>query len=306
MSSAKRSVPSTGCFLKKTVNAFFSQKSRYAIGGVAALLFLCAVTVFAAQYVVIKILHRPASELVEAVRAILTPGGTVIADTSNNTLIVMDEPATLVKVRELAAAMDSPGRQVRLTVTFFEAVSAADVDLLVRWRYADGGFFIGNYAGGEVEGGLSVGAQPRAMWKRSTSTTTQDILVMSGQSGTLITGQSVPITTEVLTFLRDGGIVTGGVVFREVACGFQFTPTILENAVRIDIVPIMSYFTDTKSGSIAFYQARTSVTVPANQTVVITESTGDKGKFVADIFSGFSSSGAKGKFYLSITPSIED
>jgi type II secretory pathway component GspD/PulD (secretin) len=276
------------------------------MGGIAALIFLCAVAVFAAQYIVIKILHRPAAELVEGIRAVLTPGGTVIADTGNNTLIVMDEPATLVKVRELAAAMDTAGRQVRLTVTFFETVSAADVDLLVRWRYADGGFFIGNYTGGAVEGGLSVGAQPRAMWKGSSSTTTQDILVMSGQSGTLITGESVPITTEVLGYLREGGVVTGGVVFREVACGFQFTPTILENAVRIDIAPVMSYFTDRRNGSVTFYQARTTVTVAPKQTVVITESTGDRGKFIADIFSGFSSSNVKGKFYLSITPSIED
>ncbi len=273
---------------------------------VAAVLALLIGRADAADYVVIRVQHRPAQELVDAVKAILSPEGTVIPDVTNNTLVVVDETRVIKKVEELVAALDVSARHVRLRVTFFETAQRHEVDLSVQWRYTDGGFVIGNYVGGHGREGLDITALPGATTSTGTSTTTQYLLILSGESGRFVTGTNVPVRDEVLTWFRRYGVIFEGVVYREVSTGFIFTPTILEGEVRLDITPFLSYFADEKEGSIVFYDAGTIVSVPDGTTVVIAENETDTGKFIGNIFSGFSGSGVKGSFYISVTPKIED
>jgi type II secretory pathway component GspD/PulD (secretin) len=287
----------------------FRARSRTACIGlalVAAAFVLCAVDARASDYTVIEVRHRPAGELLGAVRAILSPTGTVIVDTAKNALIVMDEPAVLEKVEALVAALDSTTGQVRLTVTFFETTDKNDADILIRWRFSGGGFSVGNYMGIGGREGLSLSGDARALTERGISTTTQQLLVMSGGSASFITGRSVPVRGDVLAYLSDHGVIVKEVVFREVMTGFLFTPTILGRDVLIQIAPVMSYFTDEGKGSVVFYEAATTVTAPVGQTVVITRNDTDQGKFVGNIFSGFTSSNRRGSFYISITPNIVD
>ncbi len=270
---------------------------------------MCAVlvaTVGAADYVVIKVMHRPAGELVDAVRAVLSPDGTVISDERNNTLIVMDSPGVLKKTEDLVRALDVPARHVRLHVTFFETKDRHTVDLSVRWRYNDGGFSVGNFGHGRGPEGLTVWGSSGAAETSGTLLTTQDLLVISGESGRFVTGADVPVRDEVVTWFAREGIVIKGVVFREVSTGFVFTPTILDTEVHLDITPFLSYFTDEREGSIIFYDAKTTVSIPDGRTVVIAGNETDEGRLIADIFSGFSKSGKSGSFYIAVTPHIED
>ncbi len=267
---------------------------------------LSGTALFAGDYAVIKVNHRPAVELVEAVRALLSPEGTVIADERNNTLIIMDSPAVLKQCRELVTSLDVASRHVRLRVTFYEARDRHEVDLSVRWRYRDGGFMIGNFEDGRGGEGLTVGGFGGAVADGKTSVTTQDLLVMSGGSGRFVTGANVPISDDVLIRFRDHGIIREGVIFREVSTGFIFTPTILNTEVHLDITPFFSYFADGEEGSIVFYEAATTVSIPDGRTVIIAENETDTGRLVGDIFSGFSKSDTSGSFYISVTPQIEE
>lgn len=266
---------------------------------------LSTATLSAADYVVIKVNHRPVAELVDAVRGLLSPDGTVIADERNNTLIIMDDPGVLKQCRDLVGTLDVSVPQVRLRVTFYEAQDRHTVDLSVRWRYRDGGFTIGNFGDGHREEGFSVAGSGTALVAGSTSVTTQDLLVMSGGSGRFVTGTDVPISDEVLIRFRDGGYIREGVIFREVSTGFIFTPSILDTEVRLDIAPFFSYLDDGREGSIVFYEAATTVTIPDGRTIVIAENETESGKNVGDILSGFSSSGKTGSFYIAVTPHIE-
>jgi len=281
------------------------RKARQAVflGALAAILLGGAAV--AADYTVIKVSHRPAEELVEAVKALLSSDGTVIADERNNTLIIMDNPAVLKKVRDLVEDLAGAPRHVRLSVAFFEAEDRHRVDLSVRWRYAGGGFMVGNLEGGGGAEGLVVRGFPDAVTKSGVSVTTQELLVMSGGSGRFVTGADVPVTEEVLIRLRRGAIIWEDVVFREVSTGFVFTPTILDTAVRLEIVPFLSYFADEQEGSIVYYEAGTTVSIPDGRTVVIAENETETGKLVGDIFSGFSKTGKSGSFYIAVTPTIE-
>ena len=121
-----------------------------------------------------------------------------------------------------------------------------------------------------------------------------------------MTKKSVPVRGDVLTCLYNHGVIVEGVVFREVMTGFIFSPTVLGQDVRVEITPVMSYFTDEEKGSVFIYEARTTVLIPAGKTVAITGNNTDTGKLIADIFSGFTSSAIRGNFYISITPTIED
>jgi hypothetical protein len=283
-----------------------SRTVRIGLAVVAAVFVLSAARVRASEYVIIDVRHRPADELVEAVRAVLSPTGSVVVDAARNALIVVDEPAVLEKVKELVATLDSITGQVRLTVTFFETTDKNNADILIRWRFSRGGFSVGNYMGIGGSEGLYLSGDSRALMERGISTTTRELLVLSGGSASFITGRSVPVRGAVLTYLSDHGVIVQGVVFREVMTGFVFSPTILGKEVQIRITPVMSYFTDEGNGSVLFYEAATTVTAAPGQTVIITQNDTDQGKFVGNIFSGFASSNKSGSFYISITPNIED
>jgi len=280
-------------------------RTRLAVFAGALAVALSGAALFAADYTVIKVNHRPAVELMEAVRALLSPDGTVIADERNNTLIVMDDPAVLKKSRELITALDVAARHVRLSVTFYEAQDRQRVDLSVGWQYNDGGFSIGSFRDGRGGEGLTVGGFGTAAVESGTSVTTQNLLVMSGGSGRFVTGADVPVSNDVLVRFKKCGIVREGVVFREVSTGFVFTPKILDTEVHLNIVPFLSYLADEQEGSIVFYEAGTTVSIPDGRTVVIAENKTDTGRLIGDILSGFSKSVKTGSFYISVTPQIE-
>jgi type II secretory pathway component GspD/PulD (secretin) len=288
------------------VRVFLTSRTGRVFAAVVLIAVLSGAALFAADYAVIKVNHRPAVELVDAVRSLLSPEGTVIADDRNNTLVIMDNPAVLKQCRELVTSLDVASRHVRLRVTFYEAQDRREVDLSVRWRYRDGGFMIGNFEDGRGGEGLTVGGFGGAVAAGKTSVTTQDLLVMSGGSGRFVTGADVPISDDVLIRFRDHGIVREGVIFREVSTGFIFTPTILDTEVHLDITPFFSYFADGEEGSIVFYEAATTVSIPDGRTVVIAENETDTGRLVGDILSGFSKSVMTGSFYISVTPQIEE
>ncbi len=281
-------------------------KIRRAVFIWAALFALSILTAYAADYVVIKIRHRPAGELVNVVGAILSADGTVISDERNNTLIVMDSPGTLRKVEELIAVLDIPSRNVRLHVTFFETQDRRMVDLSVRWRYKNGGFMVGDYIDGRGAEGLWIAGKVKGTEMSGTTLTNQDLLVINGESGRFVTGANVPIADAVITRFRKHGIMREEVVFREISTGFIFTPTILDEKIELDIVPFLSYFIDEKEGSVVFYEAATTVSVPDGTTVVIAENETESGKLVGEVFSGFTGSERTGKFYIAVTPRIED
>ncbi|MCA9793763.1 MAG: hypothetical protein KC910_18255, partial [Candidatus Eremiobacteraeota bacterium] len=66
---------------------------------------------------IFQLANRPAEATVEMVRPLLSPEGTVMAETRLNKLVVQDTPEVMAKIETLLSEIDQPAPQVRVFVT---------------------------------------------------------------------------------------------------------------------------------------------------------------------------------------------
>lgn len=279
--------------------------------GIALLLLLSGAILsrgaFALEYILIKLNHRQADELVDKVKTLLTDEGEVTADMRTNSLLVVDRIENLEKVRGYIALVDRPSAMVRIQATFFNQSAFNDMSLGVNWRYSDDHFMVGNIRGLPWGKGLYLDVSPGGGAGKSSRLTTQELLIASGLTGDFITGKSVPTDERVIVYFRNRGIAISGVVFREVSTGFRVTPTVMGSGrIQIEIEPFISYFADGKRGEILFKEIRTTVVIAAGEDAVIASSDASTGGTAADILSGFSGRGTGNRYYFAINASIED
>jgi protein transport protein HofQ len=261
----------------------------------------------ALEYILIKINHRSADELINQVKPLLSDTGKVTADVRTNSLLVVDRRENLDKIEEFVALIDKPSRSLRIKATFFDENIFNDLNLGVNWNYSGANFTVGNVSGITWGSGLYLETTTKGGVEKSQRLIVQNLLIISGSTGEFITGKSVPIDERVIVYFNNWGIQYEGVVFRDVSTGFKVTPTVLGSGkIRIDIEPFLSYFADGKSGEIIFKEIKTSVVVANGEDVVIATNDVSGSNLAADIFSGFSSRNGKGRYYFTINVTIKD
>jgi hypothetical protein len=276
----------------------------------AALLLLATVTapgtVSALDYIIVPILTREATDLVDQVAPFLSPDGVVSADPGTNSLIIMDTPEKLEEIRSIITHLDQPGKSVHLRIEFVDIKGSFSMNMGADWIVAKDGFVVGT-PGTSIEGdGIVFRAFPDATGINAHSVTTQTILVMSGSEARLTVGRNVPVRKSFLVNLEDLGYIDDAdVLYREVSTGFVVTPTVTGKYIKIDVAPFMSYFVGDAEGEIIFYEASTSILTSDGNTVMIATNATEEEGVVADIFAGlFIQSGSTG-FTISITPTID-
>ena len=258
------------------------------------------------DYSIIQIQHRPADELVELVKPLLSETGSISVDANTNSIIVMDREKNLKEIEEFIGLIDIPSMMVRLKLSFFEKNELKRLDLKVNWIYRDIYYSIGNIDEIPSEYGCSGDLTGGVGSERTTHLIEQELLVASGSSGDFFISRSLPIEGDVITYLRDYGVRIEGVTFREVSTGFRVLPVIMGSGeIQLKIVPIMSYFTDEGTGEAIFYEAETTISVPQGETIIIASNNLTGGDVVSDILSGFTKVNKEGLFYIAISTTVE-
>ncbi|MBN1883160.1 MAG: hypothetical protein JW885_13415 [Deltaproteobacteria bacterium] len=260
----------------------------------------------AMDYIIVPILTREASDLVDQVAPFLSPEGVVSADPGTNSLIIMDTPEKLEEIRGIITHLDQPGKSVRLRIEFLDVKGSFAMDMGADWIVKKDGFVVGT-PGTSIEGdGIVFRAFPNATGITAHSVTTQTILVMSGSEARLTVGRNVPVRKDFLVDLEDLGYIDNAEVeYREVATGFVVTPTVTGKYIKIEIAPFMSYFIGDAEGEIIFYEASTSILTSDGNTVMIATNATEQEGVAADIYAGlFIHRGSTG-FTISITPTID-
>ena len=89
-------------------------------------LFMLCNASHANEVAVIKIKYRRADEMLPIVRSILSPNAKVTVATRVNSLVIIDNPDAIRRVRDYLAAFDIPVEQVRIRVRFRERLTDAE------------------------------------------------------------------------------------------------------------------------------------------------------------------------------------
>ncbi len=260
----------------------------------------------AKDYIIIRLVHRQADELLEVVEPLLSDKGRVSVDTGTNSLIVIDREENLTEIENLIRSLDIKADQVKIEMVFFEEAKKSDIDFVVNWIYKEKYYIIGNLIGTPKDRGLFLEGLLGTGYGGSERVVNQTLLVMNGREGKFVVGRSIPTNERLLIYFRERDILIEGEIFRDVKTGFIVAPKVMGNSIMLDIKPFMSYFTDESEGEIIFYEAQTSIVASSGETIILAENRVEGENVVGDIFSGFSKRDENVHFYIAITPTVVD
>jgi hypothetical protein len=165
----------------------------------------------------------------EAVRPLLSPAGRVVEDERNHRIIVVDVPDVQRAVRAALRRVEVSARNIRLTVT-------------LRWQGTS------DRAGVRLRprgGTVSVGGDLTR--SQSTTTSRQDLVVLSGGRASLRIADEVPYADWFWTWGLGRGLWVEGVRWRDVATGMDVEPVALPGGrIRVRLTPYFEYLLDAR------------------------------------------------------------
>ncbi|MDH5509676.1 MAG: hypothetical protein OEZ32_04900 [Nitrospinota bacterium] len=181
---------------------------------IAALAPLAAVDAWAQELKVeiFRLGYADAAEMEKIAVAMLSRKGKISINESSNSLVVVDTPAAIRRIREILARLDVKPANIRIEVTFVEKSRMEKLDLEVRWRMAGKGWMIGSIPA--TPGGAPLTVEALAAKGESQSRSKQSLLVMENTPGRIFVGGEYPSQERTVRVDRGNVYVTESTQFK--------------------------------------------------------------------------------------------
>ena len=241
--------------------------------------FFCSASL-AKDVAVIRIKYRWARELAPIVQSMLSPDGSVTVSERVNSLVIVDSPDAIQRVRAYLDHFDKPLEQVRIRVRFYEQRSGEAGSVSARGRVSGDDWHAAT--GGRRKDGADISVEEGR--RQRTNFSEHSVIATAGQAAYIIAGKEIPYHDRWPDLSRRYGSGANTVTFQVVETGFEVTPTIFQDNVLIRIVPLMAY-DDDKDAVVRFYGAQTEVTVPFGRWVEIGGVADQKNEVIKEILS---------------------
>lgn len=242
---------------------------------------------------VIALKHRLAEEVVPVVRPLLAPGESVTGMDSR--LILRASPASLAQVERVLAEIDTPHRNLRISVRH-----AGESERLQESHGVSGDVRRDNTrivvtnanrgsSGVTVRGSSPSGALQVHSERRTTTTTrdnsNQNLMVLDGGRGFLRVGESIPQVQPFLVLAGDRLSVVTGIQYYDVTTGFEVEPRIIGNRVQLAVTPRLALRSSQGTQIVNFQELRTVLTVTPGEWVDLGGAVGSTNEVSRQIFS---------------------
>lgn len=192
---------------------------------------------------IISLKHRTVEEVIPGLRPLLEPDGVLTG--MHGQLILRASPANRAQIRQALAALDTPLRQLRITVRqslesqaekreaeIYGSVGAGNVSVAVPPSGSGG-------ARAEVEAGkVRIGARLEDRDMNQFSRVSQEIRVVDGGQAFIRAGTSLPLTQRDVIWGPYGRTVRESTVYRDVDSGFYVKPQVIGERVSLEINPV--------------------------------------------------------------------
>jgi hypothetical protein len=220
------------------------------------------------KVVQIRLSNRHVSEILPLTKPLVTPGGFISADQRTNSLIVIDHPDAIARIRRLVQKLDKAVPLLKIRVRYANQDLARDREASASARGEVGDATVS--VGPEPVAGEGVAARLEESSERVTRQSEYVIRVRSGSTAFLETGYDVPHRERWRRLSSQYGYVPETVVFQRVASGYNIRPVLVGEQVRIEIVPRINYFDNRgRDQKIHFVEAATSLTAPLGEWIEI-------------------------------------
>lgn len=244
----------------------------------------------AEEVVQIRITHRDVSEVLSIVQPLVSPYGFISADVPSNSLIVIDQPVVVERIRALVSRIDQPVPQLKIRVQYGydDARQSRSASVEGRVEAGDATIGLGETASEGIEAEISSGAGQRQ------SRGDYIVMVRSGSSAYIRSGYDVPYPERWLHLSRKYGHIKHPVTFKRVDTGYDVRPVLVGEMVQIEITPRISYLNaNGLKQPIRFAEAATRLNVPLGQWVEIAATNDEAQEVYSQILGAGHSSGGE-------------
>ncbi len=226
---------------------------------VSILALLLALTVQAGDMVleVIPLKHRLSSDVIDIVRPLVAPGGTVTG--MNNQVIIRTTPSNLEEIRRVLNSIDQAPRRLMITVRQNVDGNLNRNEQGISGRYSSGDVTIestdpnAGRGGGIVairdDEGNVIGYRALSTRSRLEDRNTFSVQATEGYPAYIHTGQSVPVAHQQAVITPGGGIIVqDGIQYRDVTSGFYVLPRLSGNIVTLLVAPRLNRVSPDQGG----------------------------------------------------------
>jgi general secretion pathway protein D len=214
----------------------------------------------------------------------------VVADETNNTVVISATPSEIRRVRQILAQIDVQPNQVLLEATIAEVTLNDDLKFGVRWFFEHGGseFRLTDSAVGAIAPvfpgfsyflnltNIKVALNALASVTNVNVVSSPSLMVLDNKKAVLQIGDEVPIATQsAVGVLTPDAPIVNAISFRNTGVILSITPRIADNGrVLLDIEQEVSDVKETTtsgidSPTISQRRIKTTVTVNNGETIVL-------------------------------------
>jgi len=203
----------------------------------------------------IRVVHRDVSEMLTIVQPLISPNGYISADGASNSLIVIDHPVYVDRIRKLVSRIDQPVSQLKISVRFGRQKATQAQSTSARATIEAGNATIeagdkkdtdkneGSNASIEVgdKADDGVGVKMSSDKRRRQDSGEYTVIVRSGSTAYISSGSDVAYPERWSDLSRRHGYTRSNITFKKVDTGYDVRPVLMGNIVQIDITPHISY-----------------------------------------------------------------
>ena len=204
----------------------------------ALLLFAVSTNLWSAMIIeTIKLLHRPADEVIPIVKPMLAPGASITG--TGYKLIIKSTPENISQVQAVLEEIDINQNLLKVTVSMGNPIGG------------------GNRTAGEAgtDKKTKIDARVYQTERKNDDSTMQVMSVAEGYWARIAMGQSIPIAARTR---NPDGTVTESITYQQIMTGYQVMPRTHDDKVTLTIRPI-SQSADS-SGTIETNELETTIT----------------------------------------------
>ena len=190
-----------------------------------------------ADFDIIPIHYRNASEVLPHVKNLLSHDGRVTFDARTNSLVVTDSKENIENIRAFLEKYDTPVQQVKIRVRFHEMVSSQDRSATADGSVSGDGWEVSTDR--RIKDGVQVRIDDKDENRRRISE--YFVITTSGSPAYILAGKEIPYKQKWTYLCRRYAICTADtVVFRRFETGMEVLPVIVGNRATIEITPRIS------------------------------------------------------------------
>ncbi len=194
---------------------------------------------------IVPLQHRLLGEVLPMLRELVLPGGTVTG--MNDRLILRSTPANLAELKRVLASLDTPARQLRITVR--QNIGARNQwqndALAARLEAGEVGVASGRLPPPGTPGAAldlgngdgSIGYRHYGTQGSADAANTHFVTAIEGTPAFINTGQVVPLPSQSAVLTPYGAVVQQSLDYQPVGAGFYVTPRVAGDNVHLDISP---------------------------------------------------------------------